>query len=351
MAISTNANSNIYENPEIKRRRKLAEALKGMSTNVNPMANPTTTFLTSLLGSAIGNYQEDKASALEEQRRQQYNQLLSQALKKSGETGNYSSAVDILSGSDMTQPLASQFLMKDIENKQSIAQEEAKRQTALDDFITKEKLKQQLDPLADLRKQKMQAEIGALGGGAGDMSMNVGGVNIPVRGDVKTFKRELAKKQAENINKYNELVSAVPQIEQMVNELDDLAKKATYTKAGKFKDILFKEAGLGATEGAIAKTSYEAKILNEVLPRLKSVLGGQFTEEDRKQFQKTLGDVNMTPEEKNSALKAYLNQRKNEIKTLSSQLGIEQQSSNSMPITQENPPSGADDILNLFGVE
>jgi len=352
MAISTNTNNNIYENPEIKRRRALASALKGMSTNVNPMANPTTTFLTSLLGSAVGNYQEDKASALEEQRRKQYNQLLSQALQKAGETGEYGSAVDILSGSDMTQPLASQFLMKDIENKQSIAQEEAKRKTALADFIAKEKLKQQLDPLAELKKKKLEAEIGALGGGAGDMTMNVGGINVPVKGDVKAFNRQLGKQQAEKIGTYQSIVSKLPQLENTVSELENLSKKATYTKAGGWKDATFKELGLGATEGAVSRSQYEAIVNNQILPLLRDTFGAQFTEREGQSLKATLGDVNKTPAEKQAVLNAFIRQKRNDIEALGSELGIgQQQSSNSMPITQENPPSEADDILNLFGVE
>lgn len=346
MAISTTVN---YETPEIKRRRALANALKGMASNVSPMANPNTTFLTSLLGSAVGGYQEEKANALEEQRRQQYNQLLSQALRKSGETGSYGSAVDILSGNEMTQPLALQFQMKELENQQALAQEKAKRETALSDFVAKEKLKQQLDPLAQLKKKKLEAEIGALGGGSGDIMMNVGGVNIPVKGDVKAFNRQMGKQQAEKLGTYQSIVSKLPQLENTVSELENLSKKATYTTAGGLKDVAFKELGLGATEGAISRSKYEAIVNNQILPLLRDTFGAQFTEREGQSLKSTLGDVNKTPAEKQAVLNAFIRQKRNDVEALGVELGIGQQQS--MPITQENPPSEADDILNLFGVE
>lgn len=100
-----------------------------------------------------------------------------------------------------------------------------------------------------------------------------------------------------------------PALQEVVGDLKDLADMATHTKLGKLFDATVRELGFGATEGATAAAKYGAIVSNQVLPLLKATLGSQFTNEERKALEATMGDQDLSAAEKHAQLDAFLKQK------------------------------------------
>lgn len=143
--------------------------------------------------------------------------------------------------------------------------------------------------------------------------------------------REVGKQKGEAQAKLNSMVAQFPNLNNMVTELSELGKKATFTTVGQIGDTVRRELGLPVGEGAVARTEYIAKVDNEVLPLLKQTFGAAFTVQEGESLRATLGDPDKSPEEKDAVLRAFIAAKSEEIKSLGRQTGT--------PITEDITPA------------
>jgi hypothetical protein len=127
--------------------------------------------------------------------------------------------------------------------------------------------------------------------------------------------KKLGENYAEDLNTYNNLTANLPALETMVKELDALADKGTHTTAGRFTDIALKELFDKTSSGALASAAYQAKVNQNLLPLLRQTLGAAFTEKDREELIKTLGDPYATPAIKKDTLRSFITNKKREIES------------------------------------
>lgn len=118
-----------------------------------------------------------------------------------------------------------------------------------------------------------------------------------------------------------DLEAAMPRLNELVGELSELGKKATYTKTGQFYNTAMRELGLPVTEGAITRKEYITKVDNEILPLLRQTFGAQFTEREGNSLKATLGDPNASPEEKDAVLRSFIQTKSEQVKTLRRRTG------------------------------
>ena len=121
------------------------------------------------------------------------------------------------------------------------------------------------------------------------------------------------KAQGEALAKKETLERNLPSLTEMTNELIDLADKATYTPAGQGRDAFRRFFDLKATEGAKAREKYKQTVANELLPKLRETYGGQLSDSEREALLSTLGNVNMSGEEKKQAVKAFIEAKQRQI--------------------------------------
>ena len=150
-----------------------------------------------------------------------------------------------------------------------------------------------------------------------------------------------AKSDIKIKSELKDLEASFPRLEQVVKELSDLGKKATYTKIGQARDYAIREMGLNVGESAIARKEYTSKVDNEILPLLRQTFGAAFTQKEGESLKATLGDPNASPEEKDAVLRSFIKTKAEQIETLKRKSG-----------TPTKPPvSRSDqDILNQYGL-
>ncbi len=125
--------------------------------------------------------------------------------------------------------------------------------------------------------------------------------------------------QGEAKAKLKSMESKQPQLEEVVEELEVLADKATYSVAGVARDAYLRQTGQEMSEGGKARAAYVAKIDNVVLPLLRDTFGAAFTKAEGDSLRATLGDVSKSPEEKKAVLDAFIAQKKRTLKSLAKQ--------------------------------
>ena len=127
--------------------------------------------------------------------------------------------------------------------------------------------------------------------------------------------KKIGENYAEDLNSYNNLVANLPTLEAMVSELDSLADKATHTKAGRIADLILQEGFDKTSSGLLASAAYQANVNQTLLPLLRQTLGAAFTEKDREELVKTLGDPYATPAIKKDTLKSFITNKRREIES------------------------------------
>lgn len=101
----------------------------------------------------------------------------------------------------------------------------------------------------------------------------------------------------------------MPQINAIVDRLHTLGQTATYTQAGQLYNSAVRQIGMGVPQGAKDRAEYEATINNFLLPILKQTFGARVTNFDIQNIKTTLADINLSPQEKDAQLKAFINQK------------------------------------------
>lgn len=124
---------------------------------------------------------------------------------------------------------------------------------------------------------------------------------------------EEAANVGEALSDYKRAKSAMPGLLETISSLKALAPLATHTIGGKVWNATARELGFGATEGATARAKFQAIINNQVLPLLKPTFGGAFTAAEGDKLAATLGDADLSPEEKMAQLDAFIEQKMRDL--------------------------------------
>lgn len=151
---------------------------------------------------------------------------------------------------------------------------------------------------------------------------------------------EDAKARADIVKAYRDMTSKMPGLEDRVKELSGLADKATYTTAGQAVDWARAEVGMDPRDAAVARTTYEAKVANQILPLLRGTFGAQFTEREGQTLMATLGDINKTPKEKQAALEAFIVQKRQDIEDKAREAAAYGGGGDSPPADTQPAPTG-----------
>lgn len=128
-------------------------------------------------------------------------------------------------------------------------------------------------------------------------------------GGIKKVQESLGKNYAEDLEQLRNMEANLPELYNLVDNLKKLSSQATFTKYGQFVDLVNKEAYGKSTPGSVARASYTSMIDNQVLPLLRETFGAAFTEKEGESLKATMGNPNMTPEEKNVVLDNFINQK------------------------------------------
>lgn len=169
-----------------------------------------------------------------------------------------------------------------------------------------------------------------IGGGGASMGgqmggMGGGGVSSPLSPKAQgVFDENMAKSQAERATTIANLEANLPNLTNVVKKLDDLGQKATYTLAGQGMDWVQRQFGGDVGEDANARSAYLNTVRTELFPMLKATFGAQFTAEEGRRLENTLGNIDASPQEKRAALQAFIEQKYNELATLQRAQGMPQ---------------------------
>ncbi len=150
-----------------------------------------------------------------------------------------------------------------------------------------------------------------------------GGIGTTVPKNVADVEAE--KKRGDAIGAYRSMSSKMPGVEAVVKQLDDLAGRATYTGAGQGIDIINRQLGLSPRDSAVARASYISIVNNQILPLLRDTFGAQFTEREGDTLRATLGDPNLSPQEKQTVLKSFIEQKRRDVEAQAAQAGLASQ--------------------------
>lgn len=137
----------------------------------------------------------------------------------------------------------------------------------------------------------------------------------------KASGKETGQAAGESAAKLQDMESMMPRLEGVTSELSALGKKATYTMAGQGANIVRRQIGMGVGEGAVARTEYISKVDNEILPLLRQTFGAQFTQKEGESLKATLGNANVSPEEKDAILKSFIETKYGQIAGLKRRTG------------------------------
>lgn len=121
--------------------------------------------------------------------------------------------------------------------------------------------------------------------------------------------------------KLQAIQAQLPRLNQVVEKLHKLGQTATYTKAGVAGNEVARQLGAKVPQGAVDRTAYITTIDNEILPLLRQTFGAAFTAEEGLRLKATLGDESKSPDEKDAALKAFIEAKVGEIQNLQRQTG------------------------------
>jgi len=135
--------------------------------------------------------------------------------------------------------------------------------------------------------------------------------------------KEIGRNQGEKQVLLGNLDAALPQLETATANLSELGKKATYTLPGQGKDFVFRQTGMGETEGAVAREEYSKNVDSIILPLLRETFGAAFTVKEGDLLRSILGDVDKGPKAKDAALRAFIANKKLLVETLKSTVGKE----------------------------
>ena len=140
-----------------------------------------------------------------------------------------------------------------------------------------------------------------------------------------TFKKqqeEIGKAKGEKTTLLQSASAKMPQLINVINKLSKLGETATYTGLGVARNTAMRELGFSVPKGAVDRREYIATVDNEILPLLRDTFGAQFTQQEGESLKSTLGDTGMSPEEKESVLRSFIQTKINSLNANAEELGI-----------------------------
>lgn len=140
-------------------------------------------------------------------------------------------------------------------------------------------------------------------------------------GTFKKQQEEIGKVRGEKTALLQSASSKMPQLINTINKLSKLGETATYTGLGVARNTAMRELGLPVPQGAVSRREYIAVVDNEILPLLRETFGAQFTQKEGESLKSTLGDTGMSPEEKESVLRSFIETKIQTLNSMSSELG------------------------------
>ena len=135
----------------------------------------------------------------------------------------------------------------------------------------------------------------------------------------------VAAEKGEALASLNRKLAQFPNLELVVERLSVLGKTATFTKLDRAKEAVLREAKLPVGQGAVDRAAYIAIISNEILPLLRDTFGAAFTEREGDTLKATLGDPDLSPDERDVVLKAFISTKASQIEVQRRRAGIEEE--------------------------
>lgn len=123
--------------------------------------------------------------------------------------------------------------------------------------------------------------------------------------------------------KFDDLVASYPALRESTDRLAALGKVATYTKAGKFTDAVRRQLGVNVGNAAEAASEMATIIDVSILPLLRPTFGAAFTVNEGEWLRATMGDPNLSPEEKIRQINARVEGWNRELRTGARRTGQE----------------------------
>ena len=142
--------------------------------------------------------------------------------------------------------------------------------------------------------------------------------------ELKAERKTVGKLRGEDIDKLASLEAGMPGLTEVADKLAALSEVATFTKVGMARDAAARQMGK-STEGAEARAEFIATIDNEVLPLLRQTFGAAFTVPEGDALRATIGDPNLTPQERKAQLVAFIEGKQREVAKLKAKVGSQPQ--------------------------
>lgn len=130
----------------------------------------------------------------------------------------------------------------------------------------------------------------------------------------KAFDDAMAKNYAKDIDEYNTMQANMPQLLEMVDDLNNLADKTSTSLYSKGKSALYK-AFNASTDTDDANVAYDNMVDNNILPLLRQTFGAAFTEREGERLKATLGNKGMTAAQRKQALNNFITQKQREMES------------------------------------
>jgi len=131
----------------------------------------------------------------------------------------------------------------------------------------------------------------------------------------------VAKDQADKTVLYKSIQSKMPQVAATIDQLRTLAKTAAYSPIENKVNDVRRAMGQPVSQGAVDRAKYMATVRDVLLPQLRETFGAQFTQIEGEKLEASLGDPNLSPEEKDAALTSYLEQKMATLQSLGREIG------------------------------
>lgn len=123
--------------------------------------------------------------------------------------------------------------------------------------------------------------------------------------------------------KYDDLIAAYPSLRESTDRLAALGQVATYTAKGQFTDAVRRQLGVDVGDSAEAAAEMATIVDVSILPLLRPTFGAAFTVNEGEWLRATMGDLNLSPEEKIRQINARVEGWNRELRTGARRTGKE----------------------------
>jgi hypothetical protein len=178
-----------------------------------------------------------------------------------------------------------------------------------------------------------------LGNGYQNINTETGepvGPFVPKNFTQKILEESEATRAAEARADLAVIETGMPQLREMVADLNMLSTTATSTTYGRTRDDVSRRLGLPTSDAAIDSRTYMATLDNEILPLLRQTFGAAFTAAEGDRLRATLGGEELSPAEKQATLDAFITAKERRIKSLQGAAELRPQTAGATP-----PPAAA----------